>query len=257
MRPLLKRLDLRRRARAAGLHFLISAVIAALAAALVFGLWYPGFYRTVSGGHDLFVLITSVDVVLGPLLTFAVFNVAKGRKHLRRDLGVIGLIQMAALVYGLQTVYVVRPIAMIFDVDRFRVITSAEVYEPELPKALPAYRSLPLAGPWLLGTRAPKPGTEHTDALFMNLQGLDRANRPLFWQAYADSVPDVLAASRPVSALLAHYPTRAAEFRTGLAEMKADEATARFLPMVARHYSAIVLDAGGAVLGHLQADGFF
>ena len=39
---MLERLDLRRRARAAGLHLLISAAVAALAAALVFGLWYPG-----------------------------------------------------------------------------------------------------------------------------------------------------------------------------------------------------------------------
>lgn len=257
MRTLLKRLDIRQRARAAGIHLLISAGIAALAAGLVFGLWYPSFYRTVSGGRDLFLLVTGVDVVVGPLLTFAVFNPAKAWKHLRRDLAMIGVLQLAALVYGLHTVYVVRPVALTFEVDRFRVITPADVYDVELPKAQPAYRALPLTGPWLLGTRAPKPGDEHAEAVFMGLQGIDRANRPLFWQPYADSVPDVLARSRPVSALLTHYPARAAEFRTRLAEMKADEATARFLPLVARRESVIVVDAGGAVLGNLLADGFF
>ena len=44
----------------------------------MFGLWFPGIYRTVAGGRDLFLLVTGVDVVLGPLLTFAVFNVRKG-----------------------------------------------------------------------------------------------------------------------------------------------------------------------------------
>lgn len=254
---MLQRLALRRRLRAAGIHLLISAAVAALAAGLVFGLWYPGFYRSVSGGRDLFLLITSVDVVLGPLLTFAVFNLEKGWVHLRRDLAVIGVIQAAALVYGLHTVYVVRPIAMAFEVDRFRVIVAADIYEPELPKALPEYRSLPLTGPWLIGTRAPKAGDEHTDAILMGLQGIDRANRPLFWQPYSASLPDVLAKSRPVSVLLSYYATRAAELRAELIEMKADEVSVRFLPLRARGDWVIVLDAQGKVLGHLKADGFF
>lgn len=253
---MLGRLDLRRRARAAGFHLLISATFAALAAALVFGLWYPGFYRVVAGGRDLFLLVTSVDVILGPLLTFAVFNLAKGWRHLRRDLAVIGVIQLAALVYGLHTVYIVRPVALAFEVDRFRVIAAADVYERELPKALPMYRTLPLDGPWLLGTRAPHAGPEHADAVWMGLEGINRADRPLFWQPYLDSVPDVLAKSRPMSVLLAHYPARVSEFRSKLAELKADEATTRFLPLVARGEWVIVINAKGEVLGHLQADGF-
>jgi hypothetical protein len=144
-----------------------------------------------------------------------------------------------------------------FEVDRFRVIAAADVYEPELATAPPAYRSLPLTGPWLLGTRAPRPGEEHSNAVFMVLQGIERADRPTFWQPYADSVPDALAKSRPVSALLARYPARAAELRTTLAEMKADEATARFLPLMARGDWVIVLDAEGRVLAPLRADGFF
>jgi hypothetical protein len=254
---MLKRLTLRQRARAAGIHLLISALVSTVAAALVFGLWYPGVYRLMSGGRDLFLLVTSVDVVLGPLLTFAVFDLAKGWKHLRRDLAIIGLIQAAALVYGLHTVYVVRPVAMVFEVDRFRVIAAGNVYAPELPKARAEYRSLPLTGPWLIGTRAPKAGDEQYDAVFMGLQGVDRANRPAFWQPYTDSVPEVLAKSRPVNVLLSHYPARAAEFRASLAGMKADTATARFLPLAARGDWIVVLDAKGAVLGNLQADGFF
>lgn len=256
VQPLLNRLELRQRARAAGLHLLVSATFAAIAAGLVFGLWYPGFYRAVAGGRDLFLLVTSVDVILGPLLTFAVFNRAKGWKHLRRDLAVIGLIQLAALGYGLHTVYIVRPVALAFEVDRFRVVAAADVYEPDLPTAPPAYRTLPLSGPLLLGTRAPHAGTEHADAVFMGLQGINRADRPLFWQPYADSVPEVLAKSRPLSVLLAHYPARVAEFRTKLAEIKAGEATTRFLPLVARGDWVIVIDANGAVLGTLPADGF-
>ena len=151
-------LDLRRRARAAGLHMLISLAVAGMAAALVFGLWYPGPYRLLSGGRELFLLVTTVDVILGPLLTFVIFDLRKGWPHIRRDLAIIGCIQLAALLYGLHTVYVARPVAMVFEVDRFRVVTANDVHEPDLPKARPEYQAMPLTGPWLLGTRAAQPG---------------------------------------------------------------------------------------------------
>ena len=79
--------------------------MALLAAALVFGLWYPYPYREISGGRELFFIIVAVDVVMGPLLTFAVFNRKKPLKELKRDLGVIVLLQLAALGYGLWTVF--------------------------------------------------------------------------------------------------------------------------------------------------------
>jgi len=210
-----------------------------------------------SGGQDLFLLLTSVDVVLGPLLTFVVFNLKKGWPHLRRDFAVIGLLQMAALIYGLHILYVARPVATVFEVDRFRVITAGDVYLPELPKALPQYRRLPIGRPWLLGTRAARRGQEQADALFKGLAGVDIGQRPIFWQPYADSIKDAVARSRPIEVLLRHYPLREDEFRAALSDMKASTATSRFLPLVARGDWSIVLDSSGTVLGYLKADAFF
>jgi hypothetical protein len=62
------------RLQASAAHFALSLLVAALAAALVFGVWYPYPYREISGGRELFFIIVAVDVVMGPLLTFAVFN---------------------------------------------------------------------------------------------------------------------------------------------------------------------------------------
>jgi hypothetical protein len=255
----LQRLDLPRRARAAGIHLLISAAVAAMAAALVFGVWYPGIYRVVAGGRDLFLLITAVDVILGPLLTFAVFNLNKGWPHLRRDLAIIGLIQLAALIYGLYTVHGARPIAMVFEVDRFRVVTAAKVHLPELPKALPEYRQLPLTGPWMLGTRAPKRGAENNDAILMSIEsGIDRAQRPPFWQPYVDSIPDVLARARPLSLLLSQHPGIAAGVRSALQALKVDEASAKFLPLIGRGGDwVVVIDSQGQLIHYVQVDGFF
>lgn len=255
---MLKQLDLPRRARAAGIHLLISAAVAVAAAGLVFGLWFPGIYRQVAGGRDLFILITSVDVVLGPLLTFAVFNLKKGWPHLRRDLAVIGTIQLAALVYGLVTVYGARPVAMVFEADRFRVITVAQVEMDELLQARPEYRQLPLAGPWLLGARVPKPGDEANEALFKGLRGIDRAQRPLFWQPYAESTADALARARPLATLLAKYPARAGELKAELQSLKVDEASAKFLPLMGRGGDwVVILDGKGQLVHYVQAEGFF
>lgn len=254
---MIKRTQLRRRARAAGIHLLISLALATLVAALVFGVWYPGPYRLLSGGRDLFLLVITVDVILGPLLTFAVFNPSKGWPQLRRDLAVIGLIQLGALGYGLYTVWLARPVAMVFEVDRFRVLNSGQIRLLELPRARPEYRTLPLTGPWLLGTRKPAKGEEANDALFTAVDGIDVGQRPIFWQPYAESSVNALARARPVALLLAHYPERAAEFQDRLRELQLDPASAKFLPVMARGEWVALLDRAGNVTAFLPADGFF
>ena len=54
------------RLAAAGLHLLASAAVAAAMALLIFRLWYPPPFNVIAGGATLFMLIVSVDVVLGP-----------------------------------------------------------------------------------------------------------------------------------------------------------------------------------------------
>ncbi len=247
------------RARAAGVHLLLSFCVAALAAVLVFGWWFPSMYRYWAGGQELFLLLTSVDLVMGPLLTFAVFDrQKKSWPHLRRDLTIIGLLQLSALGYGLWTVYQARPVAMVFEKDRLRIVTAVNVYRTELDKAPPAYRSLPLTGPWLLGTREPRDATERSDILTLSLEGIDRAQRPAFWQPYESSAAAVLAHSRPLSVLLRHYPDQVEGVRARLKELGIDEAGASFLPLMARNGDWIaILDAAGRPVHFLPLDGFF
>lgn len=245
---------------AAGWHLLISAGIAALAAGLVFGLWYPGVFRQLAGGRELFLLVVSVDVVLGPLLTFAVFNRAKGWPHLRRDLAVIAALQLAALGYGMHTVYVARPVALVFEVDRLRLISALDVYEPELVQARPEYRQLPLTGPWLLSLRDAQPGAEKTDALMMALdQGVDMGQRPKFWQPYELSRAAVLAKSRPLNLLLTRYPHIRASVQEALAAQKTDAAAVRFLPLTGTRKGdwVALIDAQGRPVHYVPVDGFF
>lgn len=251
------RIDWDTRAKASGLHLLLSLGLACLAAFLVFGLWYPDAYQVMAGGRELFLLVSVVDVVIGPMLTFAVFDHAKGLRALRRDLVVIGTLQVSALVYGMHTVYIARPVGIVFEVDRFRLVTADAVLQSELPEAAEAFRKLPLTGPWLIGARRPEAGSERNDALFLGAAGIDVGQRPRFWQPYEASRSAAREKSRPLQELFDHAPDRASQLKAQVARFGVDPVTARFLPIMARGDWVAILDHDGNVLGHLNADGFF
>ena len=158
------------RLRAAGIHFGISLVVAGLSALLVFALWYPYPYREISGGRELFLIVVAVDVVLGPLLTFTIFNRAKPWRELRRDLAVVGLLQLAGLGYGLWTVAVARPVHLVFEIDRFRVVHAIDVPEELMNNVPRDIEAMPWTGPTLLSIRPFKDEKESFDATMVALR---------------------------------------------------------------------------------------
>jgi hypothetical protein len=248
----------RERLVAAGWHLLMSAAVAMLAALLVFVLWYPGAFRGLSGGRDLFLLVVAVDVVLGPLLTLAVFDRTKGWPHLRRDLAVIVLLQLAALAYGLHTVMIVRPVALVFEQDRFRVVNAAEVYTPELDKAPEGLRELPLTGPWTLAVRESRPGQERNESIFMAvLKGVDTSQRPSFWMPYHDRRQQAFEKARPLRELIRRYPAEADGLLASVASAGLREENVRFLPVIARGDWVALLRPNGDVIDFARLDGWF
>ena len=93
---------LRARFRAAGCHLGISLAIATLVLLVVYRYWYAGPLAAVAGVGTILVLLLAVDVSLGPIMTFMVFD--RRKKSLPMDLALIGLVQLLALGYGLHTV---------------------------------------------------------------------------------------------------------------------------------------------------------
>lgn len=251
--------DWRGRARAAGIHLGISALVAALAAMLVFAIWYPFPYSEISGGRDLFLLVVAVDVVLGPLITFAVFNRRKPRQELRRDLAVVGLLQVAGLAYGLWTVHLARPVHLVFEYDRFRVVHQVEIPEEDLHRAAPGIEAIPFGAPTLLSLRPLGNAKEQYDYTMAALAGAPLAGRPELWLPYEAGREGILAAAKPVSQLKSRFPQRGDEIDAALRKAGRDPARAAYLPLVARKAEAwtVLLDAGSAeVIGYLPLDSF-
>ena len=245
------------RLKAAGIHLAMSMALATLAALLVFYVWYPYPYRDISGGRDLFLLVVAVDVVMGPLLTFTVFNRAKPRQELVRDLGVIGLLQIAALLYGLWTVAMARPVYLVFEVSRFAVVHAIDVPRELLDKAPPELRQLPLWGPGMLSVRAFKNNAEQTDATMTALAGLAVAAQPNLWQSYANGRTQVLVSAKPLADLKARFPTRLPDIDKALQAIPPGK-TVGYLPLVGRNtFWTVFVDMSSAeVLAFAPLDPF-
>ncbi|MDB5752511.1 MAG: pilus assembly protein [Ramlibacter sp.] len=251
--------DWRDRLRAAAIHLGVSALVALLAALLVFAVWYPYPYREISGGRELFLLVVGVDVVLGPLVTFAIFDRAKPRRELRRDLALVAVLQLAGLAYGLWTVNLARPVHMVFEYDRFRVVHLIDV-PLELEHLAPAGVAVaPLLGPTPLSLREFRNEQEKFDATLLALQGVALAARPDLWQPYPAGRESVLRAARPVEQLKSRFPQSAAEIEAMLRQSGRPAAGAAYLPLIARKAEGwtVLLDATSAeVLGYLPLDSF-
>jgi hypothetical protein len=243
---------------AAAIHMGISLAVASLAALLVFGVWYPFPYREVSSGRELFILLVSVDVVLGPLITFSIFSRAKPLRELRRDLAIVGLIQLAALGYGLWTVFVARPVHLVFEIERFRVVHAADIPEELLGKSPPGVDPLPMSGPTLLAVRPFRNAQESYDATVAALGGLALSARPDLWISYPSARADVVKASKPVSALKARFPDQAAAIDAVIRAKKLDPAKLMWLPLAGRKtfWTAFIDPASADIVAFMPLDSF-
>jgi hypothetical protein len=252
-------LDAGNRYKAAGMHFGLSMGVAILAALVVFGLWYPWPYRQMSGGQQLFLMIVSIDLILGPLLTLAVFTPRKRRKVMFGDLVVIVALQLCALAYGLHIVHVARPVALVFEGERFRTVSDNDVVHKELPNALVAVKNLSLSGPVVLGTRVPANEIEKIKSIEWAMEGIDIGRRPSFWQPYSQSVAAALAKARPLSALYKQYPASRTIIDEAAARSGRKPEQLKFLPVVSMRgdWSALLDAQSGDVVGFVPIEGFF
>lgn len=247
------------RLRAAGIHFGLSALVAALAGVLVFAIWYPYPYREISGGRELFLLVVSVDVVLGPLITLAIFDRTKSTRELAADLLIVVAIQLSALTYGLWTVFVARPVHLVFEIDRFRIVHAVDVPAELLSRASPGVNPLPLTGPTMLAVRPFKDAAEKFDATVAALGGADLAARPDLWQPYEAAKAGVLAAARPAALLKSRFPAQAAKIDAILrAAGRSAESTA-YVPLVGRKsafWTAFIDPVSADVVAFMPLDSF-
>ena len=243
---------------ASGIHLGISLCVAVVAAALVFGLWYPYPYGEISGGRELFFLVVAVDVIMGPLITLAIFNRAKPRRELLIDFTVVGLLQLAALGYGLWTVFAARPVHLVFEYSRMTVVHAIDVDADLLAKAPTSLQKLPVTGPTVIALRPFKNPEEQFDATMAAFEGFPLAARSDLWQAYEPVRADVLKEAKPVAELRARFSNQAAQIDRAIAATGKPVTDLRYLPLLSRKTAwTVLLDTTTAEpLGYIPLDSF-
>jgi len=189
------------RFHAFGLHLLVSIGVALCSAAMVFWVWYPDVLAYASGVDDVFLLLVSVDVILGPIITLIVFNPRK--KELRRDLTIVVLVQAAALLYGLSAVFIARPVYLAFNLDRFDVVNANEIRDENLAKAIrPEFRSLPYFGPKIIASPLPDDSKIKDKIMVGTLLGGDDVQQmPQYYLPYTARLADAIKQSKPLDRL--------------------------------------------------------
>jgi hypothetical protein len=249
----------RRRLRAAGIHLGLSALVAAMVSSLIFFVWYPSPFGAVAGGTHLFLLLMSVDIVMGPVLTAVAVSTGKPRGQLLRDLVVIVTLQLAALGYGLYSMALARPVALVFEIVEFRVVTAAELEPAGLNEAPVELRELSWRGPRLMAAVKPTDPQEQLRVVELGLAGIPLAAIPGYWRDYTAHAGAVWSAARPVSALLAKYPASADAVDKLAAAVGKQASELRFVPLRARNAEWVTLISGqdAHIVGHLPLDGFF
>ncbi len=251
-------LRLRAAAKASAWHFLATAAVALSAGILVFSFWYPSPFQAISGGRELFLLIVAVDTVCGPLLTLVLFNPKKPRAELVRDLSLVVGIQIAALGYGLSTVWEARPIFLVNEVDRFKPVSLADIEDgtiASLPANLrPGWFDKPIA----VGIRDPIDQEEKNKVLFESVQGgRDYAERPEFYLPYAGDVAlKAVKRAKPLEQFLTKYPDQLGAATELASSQQADLMHWMYLPVRGREDWVAIVDSQGKIQGFLKGDGF-
>lgn len=195
------------RVRAFSIHLLISALVAILVASIIFFVWYPYPYREISGGAELFWMIVSIDVILGPLMTLVVSRPGKSFRALRFDYVVIAALQLGALGYGTWTMAQARPVHMVWENDLFRVAHVSDILPDQALFAPDGIKPYPWTGPDIIAIKLPEKGKDKEKILFDTLDsGVFEAYNPKLWVSYEKVHDNVVKSATPLRVILQDHP---------------------------------------------------
>lgn len=224
-------MNVKNRFHAFGLHLLGSVILGLCSAALVFLVWYPDPLQKAAGVTHIFLLLVLVDVIVGPVVTLIVFNRAK--PELRRDLLIVLLLQLSALGYGMYTVFVPRPVYLVFAADRFDLVYANDLPSEQLAKAgREEFKALPLWGPKVIAARRPDDSQARQELLFRALSGGgDLAQAPAYYVRYDELKDLVRRRVLDLSALTEMNPHRLDDVNALLARYATHPGGAGYLPV--------------------------
>jgi hypothetical protein len=189
------------RLKAFSLHLLASATALTLILGSLYLGWYrwPGWY--LADATQVVLVMICVDVVLGPMLTFIIANKNKSRRELTRDIGIIVVVQLCALVYGSVSLWNGRPLYYVFSEDS---LSLKQAYDIDVEQAnLGRRQNAELAPHWYSLPRWVFVAPSIASAA---AKGDDVTAMPKFYRPWTDGLPLLKGQLKKIGELRFFFP---------------------------------------------------
>jgi len=235
--------------KALAAHLSISLLLVGGALAMMWFVWFPAPLFATDGGGIGLKLLVLVDVVLGPLLTFIVFNPAKNRRAMVFDLACIAAFQFAAFGYGLFNIHSVRVQAVAFYEGEFHAVTADSFQQQEIDPQ--SWQALGPRAPYLVQVREPANDSEMTGvAAFGMTTGLLPQQLQFLYVPYAATAASQWPQGWTLDELRSQQPLVAELAQAWLTKHSRAETEVRFFRVSGFYASAVmVIDDQGRWLG--------
>lgn len=231
---------------ASGIHFFISLVVGLILLALCWFVWYPAPMLMAIGGHEIFLLVVGIDVILGPLLTLIAFK--SGKKGMKFDLIVIALLQIGAMSYGVATLLEGRPAYVVALGNKFQVIQASEITDANLAKGK---AEMPWWGPIWVGTKAPTEKRDISVVKAMSAVGGGRGHLPKLHVPYSSMAVEILKNASSIEQLKKNNAAKVSEIDVWLSQHGYNEKTAKYQTIKISNSDFVVVIDGttAAIIG--------
>ena len=235
--------------KATFVHLLFSLLIFIVILYFILVEWYPEPFFTAQGGMQGIRLMALVHLVLGPLLTFIVFDHLKKKKDIVFDLSLIAIVQIVALIWGGFLVYSQRPIALVFWEDAFYTVVNDDYAIQGLEN--PDFSQFSAHVPPLIYVRSPT-----TQAELEEFRRLSRMNIPIYahvssYESIKDNLDHIFSSNQDIQEIVAVN----SNMKSALSDVIEDDIDAyKYIALKAKYQNMIlVFDNSGAIKGELKA----
>lgn len=200
--------------------------------------WYPQPLADAAGTARLPVFLAVAAVTLGPLAALL-----SGRSRVPRAwLGRTRIAVLQAIVFAgcALTLYVQRPVYLVFTIDRFDLVLARDLDPRDLAKtAREQFRRRPMGAPQYVAAVQPAEPAEAQRILTSALDGgKDLQAYPQHYVPYAQEAQNALRRAKPITAALGKDPAAVESFLAAAGRLPA---SVKFLPLRARKRDGIVL----------------
>ncbi len=180
-----------------GGHLVLSILIFGSVALFTYFILLPGFLFYSENGSTILTLIGGVDVVLGPLITLIIYK--KAKPEIKMDLSIIAAVQIAALIYGVYSLWSVRPLAVFYGAGEYHVVYHSTFEEPT-PSDISNIRELQQLKTPTYGVLMPEGVASLTELSFKHVisTGKSYFSQPELYYDYQEAIPHLSKSLMPI-----------------------------------------------------------